>query len=177
MLALLRAVNVGGRKVRMDELRALAQRLGWTGVQTYIQSGNLLFDAPPEASESAVEARLEAAIRSEFDLEVPVILRTARSWAALAAANPFPDPAEAEPNRLLLLVSRRPILPGAERDLKARAGPDEHVAAAGGAIWIHYGSGIARSKLTPAAIDRACGSPTTGRNYRTVLQLKEMLCR
>lgn len=173
MVALLRAVNVGGRKLPMAGLRALCEELGWTGVATYIQSGNAIFTATGKAE--AIEARLERAIAARFGLDVPVIVRSAGQWAKLAAANPFAEAAKDEPNRLQLLVSKRPPKPDAADILMARAQGGERVEAAGGALWFHFPEGVGTSKLTPALIDKACGSPSTGRNYRTVLKLEEML--
>jgi uncharacterized protein (DUF1697 family) len=172
-LALLRAVNVGGRKLPMAELRALCGEIGWRDVATYIQSGNVLFSA--EAKSAAAEAALEQAIAERFGLDVPVIVRTAAQWSSHAAANPFPDPARDDPNRLLLLVSKRPPSVDSAERLMERAQAGERVALAGGALWFHFPDGIGTSKLTPAAIDKACGSPTTGRNWRTVLKLQELL--
>jgi uncharacterized protein (DUF1697 family) len=173
LVALLRAVNVGGRKLPMPELRALCAELGWDEVETYIQSGNLVFAAAGEPE--ALEAELEKAIERRFGLDVPVVVRTKRQWTALARANPFPGAAEAEPNRLQLLVSKKPPRGDAAAKLAERADAGERAEAAGGALWLHYPQGVARSKLTPAAIDRAIGSPATGRNYRTVSRLVEML--
>ena len=172
-LALLRAVNVGGRKLPMAALREQCGRLGWTQVATYIQSGNIVFEAT--GGDAALEKALEQAIESEFGLDVPVIVRTRAQWAKLAAANPFTRAARDAPNRLQLLVSKRPPAADAADKLAARAQAGEQVAAAGGGLWIHFPEGVARSKLTPAAIDKAIGSPATGRNYRTVTKLKEML--
>lgn len=174
LIALLRAVNVGGRKLPMAELLALCGELGWTDVDTYIQSGNVLFAAPGKAE--ALEAQLEAAIRDRFGLEVPVIVRTAAQWAVYVAANPFAKAAADEPNRLQLLVSKREPDPGAAQKLMERARAGEAVEAAGGALWFHYPQGVGTSKLTPALIDKAAGSPSTGRNWRTVLKLQEMAC-
>lgn len=172
LIALLRAVNVGGRKLSMAALRDLCAELGWEQAQTYIQSGNIVFKAAGKPD--ALEAQLEEAIRDRFALDVPVIVRTAVQWAACIAANPFPEAARAEPNRLQLLVSKRPPNPDAAEKLMARAQGGEAVKAAGGALWFHFPAGIARSKLTPALIDKACGSPSTGRNWRTVVKLGEM---
>jgi len=79
-IALLRAVNVGGRKLSMSELRALCSALGWRAVESYIQSGNLLFAA--DAEPGKLEAILEAAILDRFGMEVPVMVRTASAWAS-----------------------------------------------------------------------------------------------
>ncbi len=172
LIALLRAVNVGGRKLPMAELRALCGELGWKDVETYIQSGNLLFAAPGKAE--AHEETLEKAIKDRFGLDVPVIVRTASQWAAYVAANPFAKIAEEAPNRVQLLLSKRPPESGAAEKLMQRAQAGEVVKAAGGALWFHFPEGVGTSKLTPAVIDKAAGSPSTSRNWRTVLKLQEM---
>jgi uncharacterized protein (DUF1697 family) len=172
-VALLRAVNVGGRKLPMAELRALCERIGWTEVSTYIQSGNVVFSAA--AKSAALEATLEQAIADEFGLDVPVIVRSAAQWAGYPRGNPFAEPAEKEPNRVMLLLAKSPPAAGAEAAIQARAKDGEQVRRAGDALWIHFPHGSGRSKLTPALIDRAVGSPATSRNYRTVLKIEEML--
>src|SRR5690349_10681340 len=98
MVALLRAVNVGGRKLPMAELRALCEEIGWEDVATYIQSGNVVFATAGQAE--AIEQRLEEAIAKRFGLDVPVIVRSAAEWAKLAAGNPFADES---PDRVMLL--------------------------------------------------------------------------
>ena len=173
MVALLRAVNVGGRKLPMAELRALCGELGWTDVATYIQSGNIVFTAPGKPE--AIEAALESAIRKHYSYEAPAIVRTAGEWAHYPPGNPFPKAAKDEPNRLMLLLSKRPPAKGAEDAIQARAAADEQVRRAGDALWIHFPNGAGASKLTPALIDKAVGSPATARNYRTVATLMEML--
>lgn len=172
LIALLRAVNVGGRKLPMAELRALCVDLGWEEVETYIQSGNLVFKAPGKSEE--IERRLEEAIEERFGMDVPVMVRTALQWAGYAAANPFPKAAEDEPNRLQLLISKASVKDDAAEKLMERAQAGESVKAAGGALWFHFPEGVGTSKLTPSAIDKAAGSPSTSRNWRTVLKLREM---
>jgi uncharacterized protein (DUF1697 family) len=173
-VALLRGINVGGgNTIKMAELRALADELGWKHAETYIQSGNLVFEAAGERGD--LEASLETGIRRRFALDIPAIVRAADEWPALVAANPFPEEAAAEANRLMLLLSKQPPAPEAAAALQERAQDGERVATAGGALWIHYANGAGRSKLAPALIDRLVGSPATARNWRTVLKLGEML--
>jgi uncharacterized protein (DUF1697 family) len=174
LIALLRAVNVSGRKLPMAELRALAGELGWKDARTYIQSGNLVFTASDKAE--AHEAALEKAIEERFGLAVPVIVRPASQWAAYVAANPFATVAAEAPNRLQLLISKRPPESGAAEKLMQRAQAGEVVKAAGGVLWFHFPEGVGASKLTPAVIDKAAGSPSTSRNWRTVVKLQEMAC-
>lgn len=174
LIALLRAVNVGGRKLPMAELRALCGDLGWTDVETYIQSGNLLFTAA--GGPDALEAVLEKAILDRFGFHSDVMVRSAAQWARLVEANPLPKESEAEPNRVLVGIAKKKLEPGAADAIAARAVADERVVAAGGALWFHYPAGAGTSKITPSLIDRAAGSPVTARNWRTMLKLQEMAC-
>jgi len=173
MVALLRAVNVGGRKLPMADLRALCGELGWADVATYIQSGNVVFTA--SGNPEAIEKALEAAIAGRFDLVVPVIVRSRAQWAEYPSGNPFAAAAKDEPNRVMLLLSKAPPARGAEAIIQARAVAGEKVGRAGDALWFHYPQGAGTSKLTPSLIDRAVGSPATARNYNTVTKLMEML--
>jgi len=173
MVALLRAVNVGGRKLPMAELRALCGELGWSDTQTYIQSGNLVFTAPGKAG--ALEETLEKAIAKEFGLDVPVIVRSKAEWAKYPGLNPFAKAAKDEPGKLHILLSKRPPAAGAAEAIQARAKAGEQVRQAGDALWLHYPEGAGQSKLTPSLIDRALGSSGTARNYNTLMKLKEML--
>lgn len=173
MVALLRAVNVGGRKLPMAAFRAQVATLGWENVATYIQSGNLVFDA--ECSSTEAEAALEALVSRHYGYEAPAIVRTRAQWADYPPGNPFPEAARDTPNYLLMLVSRQPPKADAAELIQARAAAGEQVRQVGDALWIHFPQGSGTSKLTPALIDKAIGSPATSRNYRTVCALLDML--
>lgn len=172
-LALLRAVNVGGRKLPMAELRALCEGLGWRSVETYIQSGNVVFEAHGEAV--VLETALERAVAERFGFEAPAMIRSAVEWRALLAANPFPQEAEVEPNRVFIGVPKHNLEAGAAEKIEGKAAAGERVIEAGGALWFYYPQGAGTSKLTPALIDRAAGSAVTARNWRTAGTLSEML--
>ena len=172
-VALVRGVNVAGRGLPMAELRALAEGLGWRDVATYIQSGNLLFDARGNAA--ALEAKLEDAILGRFAMKVSVMIRTAAELQAYLDGNPFERAAREAPKALLLLVPKRPPPADAEDKLRARAEKGERVGRAGDGLWVWYPNGIARSKLSPLLIDRLVDSPATSRNWRTVMKLTDLL--
>lgn len=146
-VALLRAVNVGGRKLPMAELRDLCGEAGLEQVATYIQSGNVIFSS--KRKPAAVEKQLEQAIEQRFGLKVPVIVRTAADWAAYPKSNPFPAAARDAPNRLMLLVSKEVPKAGAETAIQARAAAGEQVKRTGNVLWIHFPEGSGTSKLTP----------------------------
>jgi uncharacterized protein (DUF1697 family) len=173
-VALLRGINVGGHnKVSMADLRAVGEGLGWSDVSTYIQSGNLIFEAAGKAD--ALESTLEAAIAERFGADVTVMVRTARQWAGHVASNPFPEAAEAEPNRLMLCLAKKTPRADCDAALQEKARDGEKVRLVGDTLWIHYPEGAGRSRLSPTLIDRLVGSPVTARNYRTALKLEAML--
>jgi uncharacterized protein (DUF1697 family) len=172
-IALLRGINVSGRnKIPMPELRALCADLGWRDVQSYIQSGNLLFQAASPAAK--LETQLEDGIKRHFALAIPVIIRPAAKWSAYAAGNPYPGASAREPNLVMLALSKTAPITGAVEQLRERASAGERVTQVGDALWIHFAGGSARSKLSPALLDRLAGSPVTTRNWRTVLKLRDL---
>lgn len=157
----------------MAELRALAAKIRLAEPATFIASGNLLFSATDAAE--ALERTIEDALRRRFGFDVPVLVRDAGDWTRYLSANPFVQASAVRPNLVMLALSKRPLSVDAAETIAARAGPGEHVAASAGALWFDYGEGVAGSRLTPAFIDRAAGSPVTGRNWRSVLKLGELL--
>lgn len=173
-VALLRGVNVGGhRKVPMAELRDVCATLGFANVQTYVQSGNVVFDA--DLPGSSVERRLEAAIEQQFGFRVEVIARTAAQWGGYVAGNPSRDVADVEPKRLHLALSKRAPHGDAVEALRARATLGERIEICDDALCIDFVAGVGKSKLTPTLLDRIVGSPVTVRNWNTVLALRDLL--
>jgi uncharacterized protein (DUF1697 family) len=162
-VALLRAVNVGGTgALPMAELRAICERIGFSDVKTYIQSGNVLFRS--QEAEAAVRRRLESALAETMGKSPGVILRSRKELDAAAEGSPFPH---AKPN--FLLVSFLPEPPPADA-LDSLSAPDgEEVKIVGREIYIHYPNGSGRSKLKLPAL-----KPGTSRNLNTTRKLAEM---
>lgn len=172
-IALLRGINVSGRnKIPMAELRSLCAELGWSEVQSYIQSGNLLFQA--SAAPARLEAELAGAIERQFGLSIAIIVRPAAAWPAYLRGNPYPDASQSEPNLVMLALAKGPPNRDAVDRLRERSAGGETIIQVGDALWLHFGSGVGKSKLSPALLDRLVGSPVTMRNWRTVLKLNEM---
>jgi len=170
-IVLLRGVNVGGnRKLPMAELRAAAVAAGLSDVETYIQSGNLVFSA---AGAAEAEAAVETLIDKHFGLTVEAIARSARRWSDYAGAAPFPD-ADARGNLVHLGLSKKSPGPDIAALLAERAMHGERIVVADDAIWIDFSDGVSNTKLTPAFIDKVVGSTVTMRNWRTVRKLAEM---
>jgi uncharacterized protein (DUF1697 family) len=173
-VALLRGINVSGRNmIPMAKLRSLCAEIGWSEVATYINSGNVIFSSTAKAP--ALEDAIERSIEERFGHTISVIVRSAAQWPAYLEGNPFPRETTAEPKAVMLALSKKPPRSDAATLLRERAVNGEKVEQAGDAIWIHYGGGMAKSKLAPALFDRAVGSPVTTRNWRSVVKIGEML--
>lgn len=172
-IALLRGINVGGNnRIPMSDLRTLCGELGWSDVQTYIQSGNIVFSA--SGKPGALETKLQRAIESHFGFSIPIIIRSAAEWPTYIKSNPFLDACKKEPHLVMLCLSKTSPKPDAAKNLLERAASGERIIQIGDALWIHFAGGVARSKLSPAVLDRMAGSPVTARNWLTVLKLQDM---
>ncbi len=172
VIALLRGINVGGRnRLPMADLRSIAAKLGFADAATYLQSGNLVL--PDVARDSAeVAAALTAEIRSDFGLEVPVIIRNAQEWARVIAANPFPE-ATADGTKLHVVFLTGPATDAVRQFDGERYEPEE-LAVTDAEVYLSLPDGIGRSKLAGALgkVDNA--SSGTIRNWNTVLALSDL---
>ena len=171
-IAVLRAVNVGGRKMPMAELREMVTGLGFTGVQTLLQSGNLVFRGNGKAE--AIEARLEAESEKRFGYQADVLVRDLDEWEAMIAANPFKDEARDEPARLGVVVLKAPVTAESLDALKGWIKGREYAAAHGRAAYVFYPAGMGDSKLLLPVIERHLGSRGTIRNWNTVVKLADL---
>ena len=162
-VALLRAVNVGGTgKLPMTELMAMCVDEGFTDVQTYIASGNVVFSSKLGAPK--VKAALEKRLHAYAGKPVGVAVRSADEIAAVLKANPFP---KAPPNTTVAIFLDEPPPKDALKDIKGQQ--DEQMRLGKREIYVAYGSGMGRSKLKiPAAANG------TARNLNTIAKLAEL---
>lgn len=173
-VALLRAVNVGGRKVTMKELRESVEGEGYANVRTLIASGNLVFDAK-KTTDAKLEAALEAIIEKTFGLFSEVMARRPTEWSAILKANPFPQKAQEDPAHLVCLVCKD--MPDAKaidawlKIFRAKYDRGEKLEVRGREIYIDYGKSIGESKLILPK-NMVTG---TARNWNTMLKLDAML--
>ena len=171
-VAFLRGINVGGKNiVPMKELVALFVEAGCTEVATYIQSGNVVFRARPGALKS-LPAKLEGAVRARFGLTVPVVVRTGAELRRAMTENPFlarEDPAH-------LHVAFLAHVPTAARvaAVDEKRSPGDRFAVVGKDLFLCLPNGVGKTKLTNAYLDRALGTTSTVRNWRTVGKLVEL---
>jgi len=175
-VALLRGINVGGKhKLPMADLRALFTDAGAHAVETYIQSGNVVFEASAREGPK-LAATVAANIEASMGFRAPIVVRTAKAWQALVDGNPFADEAEADPKRVHAAVLDRKPAAAARKAFDPDCRLGERWILDGGTLYIDFAGGVARSKVTVAYIDRVLGCIATGRNWRTVLALHERVC-
>jgi uncharacterized protein (DUF1697 family) len=174
MVSLLRGVNVGGHnKIGMAELRGLYESLGMSRPQTYVQSGNVVFETGERKLERVAE-RLEEGIERTFGFRPAVILRTAGELRDAVERNPFAARGGIEPSKLLVTFLRSD--PGEEvREAVRRipTGPEE-LRIDGREMYIYFPNGMGRPKLSLAQVERTLKVAGTGRNWNTVTKLLEM---
>lgn len=178
VVALLRGVNLGKRRMKMEALRVMCEEQGHTNVQTYVQSGNVVFRTRAKCG-PALARKLEAAIGETFGFHAPVVLRTAEEMRAVVAANPFAKEAAADPKRLQVNFLSGDLVGSArEATLALHAGVPEQTLLVGRELFTYYPHGVAASSLPFAKIERAmAGVLGTARNWNSVLALTEMANR
>jgi uncharacterized protein (DUF1697 family) len=169
-LALLRGINVGGKAILpMKDLAAIFAAAGATAVQTYLQSGNVVFDA---ADPEAVAARVTVEIAARFAYPGRVVLRSAAELAAAYRSNPF-DGAPIETLPVYFLADEP--TPEAVQSLDPNRSPGDTFVVRGRDIFLHLSNGMARTKLTNAYFDSKLQTVSTARNWKTVAKLVEMM--
>lgn len=173
-VALMRGLNVGGKnRLPMRDLAAIFDRAGATDVRTCIQSGNVVFATTPAAAKQ-IPGMVHQALEAEFDIRSPVIVRSAREFAAVLANVPD-DPAFAdETTRHIVFLDARPTKATATA-LDPDRSPGDSFTLVNREIFLALPNGAARSKLTNDYFDRTLQTISTARNWRTVLKLAEML--
>jgi uncharacterized protein (DUF1697 family) len=172
-VALLRAVNVGGRnKIAMARLRELLEGLGYGEVRTHLQSGNAVFTADG-SSPGRVTNEVEGALASEAGLVAKVLVRTRAELERVVAENPLLDLAGDHARLLVTFLSQTP-----DRDLLGELAPadfEPDVFAVGEReIYVWYPEGVRATKLSNAFWEKRLGVIATGRNWNTVTRLLEL---
>lgn len=169
-LALMRGINVGGRRrLTSDALVAAFEAEGASHVRTFQQSGNVLFTAPARGA-PALTRRVSERLGDEHGLASPIVLRSASELAAVAASHPLD--ADGRDPRLLhvAFLAGRPA-PGAAARLDPLRSPPDELLVQGREVYLHCPNGMARTRLTNDYLDRTLGTVSTVRTWRTVRKL------
>lgn len=174
VVSMLRGVNVGGHnRVKMDALRALYESLGLLDVQTYVQSGNVVFRTK-ERGLASLAKRIEDAIEKGCGFRPGVVLRTTAEMRAVIAKNPFASRQDMDPAKFLVtFLADDPGAEAREKALAVDTAPEE-LRIDGREVYIYFPNGQARPKMSWPRVERALKTWGTGRNWTTVAKLLEM---
>jgi uncharacterized protein (DUF1697 family) len=173
-VAMLRGINVGGNNlVPMKDLAAMFRDTPCEKVQTYIQSGNVIFHTTPGLC-SQVPAEVTALIQQRLGLKVPIILRTLAQMNAVAANNPF-LPAGAPENELhVSFLADTPTQQSIEL-LDPHRSPPGQFQVRGQEVYLWLPKGVAGTKLTNEYFGSKLATKSTQRNWRTVTKLLALM--
>ena len=173
-IALLRGINVSGHKlIKMERLRAALEDLGFDDFRTYIQSGNIVFNATKQSADSLAK-KIAGKIFDDFGFSVPVLIRTAAEMAAVVQENPFLMEAGIDESKLHVTFLSDQAPSSAEKTLALLAAKSERFKICGREIYLCLPDGYGNTKLSNSAIEKKLSVQATTRNWKTVNVLSAM---
>src|SRR4051794_4452527 len=170
-IAFLRAINVGGHIVKMNQLRSLFEALGFSNVETFIASGNVIFDSTSK-SPKALEKKVEGHLKSALGYEVATFIRSMSELATVADYKPFPD-AELNADGHVVYVAFLVDEPNAEAKQKvlSLATPVDDFHIFGRELYWLCRTRFSESEVSATALAKALGMQSTTRNSTTVRKI------
>ena len=174
-VALLRAINVGGHVVKMERLRAVFAGLGFSEVETFIASGNVIFSSP-ERDAAALERRCEAALARALGYAVDTFIRTPEELAAIAAHRPFASEPDPGGGAVYVTFVEHPLAATARKQIAALSTPSDEFACKGREVyWCRRGNLL--DSAVGADMGKALGGSATMRNRNTIVRLVARLAK
>ena len=170
-IAFLRAINVGGHTVKMDRLRGLFEAMGHSNVETFIASGNVIFDATSQTP-AALEKKIAVQLQASLGYEVATFIRTPTELAAIIRYKPFSD-AELNAADHTLYIGFLPEPPSAAARNKLLASAtksyDFHIY--GREVYWLCRKRFSESEFSGKQLEKTLGLPATLRNSTTVKKI------
>jgi uncharacterized protein (DUF1697 family) len=170
-VAFLRAINVGGHTVKMDYLRTLFEGLGFTNVETFIASGNVIFDSPSKSAKG-LERKIESYLQETLGYAVATFIRSSAELAAIAQYKPFDD-SELNAAGNTLYIGFMANVPSdiAKANLRALATKVDDFHLDGREVYWLCRKSFSQSEISGALLAKTLGMPATLRNVTTVKKL------
>jgi len=176
-IAMLRGVNVSGHNtIKMDALRGLCQGLGFRNVDTYAQSGNIVFQTLLE-NPAAISKRIRETVLQSFGFNTPVIVRTSKEMRNVIVNNPFLKEKDIDSTKLHVTFLSETAQKGSAKELEILATSPDRFYPASHEIYLYCPGGYGRTKFSNNAIEKALSVKTTTRNWKTTNTLFEMVSR
>jgi uncharacterized protein (DUF1697 family) len=176
-IAMLRGVNVTGHNpIKMEQLRGLCNRLGFQRVETYVQSGNIVFQGKIE-NPAVLSKRIGETILNSFGFNVHVIVRTSKEMENVVANNPFLKEKDVDPSKLHVTFLQGAAQKSSLNRLEDLATSQDRFYPASREIYLYCPGGYGRTKLSNNAIEKVLSVTATTRNWRTTNMLLDMVSK
>jgi uncharacterized protein (DUF1697 family) len=172
-VAFLRAINVGGRNVKMEQLRRIFESVGLTNVETVIASGNVLFDSRSKNAR-AIEEKLQAKLEKALGYAVATFVRSMDELSAIAAHKPFRKVPDSAP-LYIAFAAEAPSSETQEKLLSQQGKTDKLSFRTREIYWLCLTT-YKDSKFSGPALERMLGMPVTVRNARTIEKIAQGCC-
>lgn len=171
-IAFLRAINVGGHTVKMDYLRSLFEALGLTRVETFIASGNVIFDSPSRSTK-ALEKKIETSLHQALGYAVATFIRSTAALTDIASYKPFADAELNAPGHSLYIgfMAASPSDAAKQRLLALGLKKDDFHLHESEVYWLCRYTKFSDSEFSGARLEKTLGMPVTLRNSTTVKKL------
>lgn len=173
-IALLRGINVGGhKKVKMDHLKEIFRSMGFGDVRTYIQSGNVIFEAE-NADTSELTAQIESELENALGFHVPVIVKTAEEWQAVMKENPFDVEALKEDEKLhVSFLAEEPSNDAVQKLMDMESDIDEFKLQ-GTTAYVLCRKGYKKTVFSNTFLEKKLKVAATTRNWNSVMKIADL---
>jgi uncharacterized protein (DUF1697 family) len=169
-IAFLRAINVGGHTVKMDYLRRLFEEMDFTHVETFIASGNVVFDSNA-TNLASLEKKIARHLHKELGYEVATFIRTPIELAAIAAYQPFPKPAfESAAAFNIAFLAEPPCAAATQKLLALKTDIDDFHVHSREVYWLCRMK-QSESKFSNVVLEKTLGQPSTLRGIKTIVKM------
>jgi uncharacterized protein (DUF1697 family) len=170
-IALLRGINVGGKNpIKMADLVSAFAALGYKSIETYVQSGNVVFDCE-EKDPATIVVKIEAKLLRSFGTEIQALVRTAPGFAKMPGKNPFLDKPAGVFETLYVTFLSTSMEKRIAESADLPKGKDEEFRIVGGEVFLYLPNGYGRTKLNNTLFEKKLGCVATTRNWKTVMAL------
>ena len=174
-VSLLRGVNMTGHNtIKMTDLVALYRKLGFSDAETYIQSGNVVFNIPENQSLQLLSARIEEAILKKFNYNIPVMIRTLDELKETISVDLFKEEAGFNEDKLSVIFLNEFPLPAQIEKVKNIDYPPDKFKIIGKEIFIYCPNGFGKTKLYTSFFEKKMKVTGTARNWKTINKIFEL---
>ena len=164
----------GHNSIKMTELSMLYNDLGFTGIQTYIQSGNVIFRAKRETSVLEIEQRIEKEILSKFNYVIPTMVRTNMDVSLLFKRNPFLNEENFDAAKMAVIFLRETPSDSQINKVINISYPPDKFRISGKEIFIYCPNGFGKTKIYTNFFEKKMGVSGTARNWKTITSILQI---